>query len=229
MDGFIIVDKPKGLTSFKVVSIVKGIFKLKKVGHAGTLDPMATGVLVLAIGKATKQISNYLEADKTYDGTMTLGTVTDSQDITGEVTATYDGDIDFSEDELEAAFDDFRGDIMQIPPMVSAVKHKGKRLYKIAREGKTVKRDPRPVTIFDLKINEVRLPEIDFTVTCSKGTYVRTLSHDIGEKLGTGATLSALRRTASNPFLIEKAYTLDELREMSVDEFKEALIPVENK
>lgn len=226
MEGFLIVDKPQGLTSFKVLAIIKAIFKLKKVGHAGTLDPMATGVLVLAIGRATKSIQKFLDSHKTYKGTMLLGTVTDSQDITGEVINKFEGEISFTKEQLEEVFENFRGDILQIPPMVSAVKHNGKRLYKIAREGKIVERQPRPVTIFNLTIDAIRLPEIDFTATCSKGTYIRTLSHDIGEQLGTGATLSALRRTVSSPFEIEKGFTLEQLRQMTVEELENNLIPV---
>jgi tRNA pseudouridine55 synthase len=193
---------------------------MAKVGHGGTLDPMATGLLLLLLGKCTKQSDAIMAGQKTYEGTVTLGVSTDSQDAEGEVTETRPLPDNLNRHGLEQAILAFLGEIEQIPPMVSALKRNGVPLYKLAREGKTLQRDPRPVTIHAYDITDVRLPEVDIRITCSKGTYVRTLAHDLGEALGCGGHLSALRRTASGNFRVEEALSLDTLREWDLEELQ---------
>ena len=190
---------------------------VEKVGHCGTLDPLATGLLILTIGKGTKIQDLIMAEDKEYVGTMKLGEVTDSQDADGVVTETKPVP-EISRDELDAAFAKFHGDFYQIPPMVSAIKKNGVPLYKLARKGQVVEREPRFVHVYAHEINEVRIPEIDFRVVCSKGFYVRTYAHDIGESLGCGAHLRALRRTKSGKFSVEGAVTVDALKNGDVDE-----------
>lgn len=220
LDGILPVDKPQEWTSHDVVNFVRGRYRLAKVGHGGTLDPMATGLLVLLLGKCTKKNEEVMQGLKTYEGTYTLGISTNSQDADGEVTQTREVPSDITRESLEQLKQEFTGDIKQIPPMVSALKKDGVPLYKLAREGKVLKRDPRPVTIESYEITDVRLPEIDVRVVCSKGTYIRTLAHDFGERLGCGAHLSALRRTASGEYRVEDAVTIDALREWDLEEFK---------
>jgi len=220
LDGILPVDKPQEWTSHDVVNFVRGRYRLAKVGHGGTLDPMATGLLVLLLGKCTKKSEEVMQGLKTYEGTYTLGISTNSQDADGEVTQTREVPSDITRESLEQLKQEFTGDIEQIPPMVSALKKDGVPLYKLAREGKVLKRDPRPVTIESYEITDVRLPEIDVRVVCSKGTYIRTLAHDFGERLGCGAHLSALRRTASGEYRVEDAVTIDALREWDLEEFK---------
>ncbi len=210
-DGVLLVDKPSEWTSFDVVNFVRARFNIPKVGHCGTLDPAATGLLVLVIGKFTRFSQKLSGDDKTYEGTLLLGTETDTQDMDGEVTAEKDWS-GVTEQQLRDAIMSFKGDIMQTPPMVSAVKVDGKRLYEIARKGKEVDRDPRPIHIADIDITRVELPQADFTVKCSKGTYIRTLCADIGAKLGCGGTLFKLRRTQSGMFDLADAVTIETLK-----------------
>jgi tRNA pseudouridine55 synthase len=211
IDGVLIVDKSPGMTSHDVVAITRRALNTKKVGHCGTLDPLATGLLLITIGRGTKIQDLLMSEDKEYVGTLVLGISTGSQDADGEVTETRPVP-DFDRARIEAAFAKFHGDFYQLPPMVSAIKKDGVPLYKLARQGKTVEREPRFVHVYAHEILAVRLPEIDFRVVCSKGFYVRTYAHDIGAELGCGAHLSALRRTKSGRFSVEGAITVDELK-----------------
>lgn len=195
------IDKAPDMTSHDVVAIARRALNTKKIGHCGTLDPMATGLLMLVIGRATKIQDLLMSEDKEYEGTLTLGIVTSTQDRQGEILETRDVP-EFSETEIRSAFDAFQGAFEQIPPMVSAIKKDGVPLYKLARKGEVVERKPRPVYVTGSRISRIGLPEIDFTVQCSKGFYVRTYAHDIGENLGCGAHLSALRRTRSGKFTL---------------------------
>jgi tRNA pseudouridine55 synthase len=223
--GILLVDKPSTWTSHDVVAFVRR-FGFRKVGHAGTLDPAATGLLVLLVGRqATRAASQLSGQDKTYVGTVTLGVETDSLDADGSVTKESPWE-HLSPTDVEAALPAFRGDIEQIPPMVSAVKIKGKRLYKMAREGKTVERPPRPVTIHELTLLATDLPNFEIRVHCSKGTYVRTLAADIGTALGCGAHLSALRRFTSGCYSIDNAVTIDTLRTWDRQAVCDHLLPV---
>jgi len=225
-DGFLLVDKPAGITSFKVVDRLKKRFKIRKVGHGGSLDPMATGLLVILINRGTKLADGLLEGEKEYEATVLLGTETDSQDITGRVRQVVEN-VNVSRDAVEAALDGFRGEIQQIPPMVSALKHKGERLYKIARRGEVVPRSPRRVTISSLILREVSGCYLRLKIRCSKGTYIRTLSHDLGRVLGCGGCLEALRRTVVLPFSIENSYPLDELLAGSAENLAGCIIPID--
>src|SRR5438552_1766112 len=211
LDGVLLVDKAAGMTSHDVVAIVRRKLGFKKVGHCGTLDPLATGLLIVVLGRGTKIQDLLMSEDKEYVGTLTLGLTTDSQDADGQIVATKPV-ADFSREQIEAAFKKFDGDFYQMPPMVSAIKHEGVPLYKLARQGKTVEREPRFVHVFAHEIRGVRLPEIDFRVVCSKGFYVRTYAHDIGLELGCGAHLKSLRRTKSGKFTLEHAITVEEIQ-----------------
>ncbi len=222
--GILLVDKPAGITSYTVVDRIKKGFSLRKVGHGGTLDPMATGLLILLVGRATKGAGRLLGCDKEYEAEVRLGKTTDSQDITGKVIRET-GEVDIDREAVEEALEGFRGEIDQVPPMVSALKHRGKRLYQLARKGIEVPRDPRKVTIKELELRGVRMPLLELRVRSSKGTYIRTLAHDLGEKLGCGACLASLRRTAVGPFKVEDASSLDELLKYSKEELAARLIP----
>jgi tRNA pseudouridine55 synthase len=217
IDGVLAVDKDPGMTSHDVVAICRRALQTKKVGHCGTLDPLATGLLLITIGRGTKIQDLLMSEDKEYVGTMRLGQITSSQDADGEIIEERPVG-DFSVEQIKAAFDDFRGDFYQTPPMVSAIKKDGVPLYKLARQGKEVVREPRFVHVYGYEISALRLPEIDFRVKCSKGFYVRTYAHDIGEKLGCGAHLQALRRTRSGRFSVEGAVTIAELKSLSPEE-----------
>jgi tRNA pseudouridine55 synthase len=199
------------MTSHDVVAIVRRCLGTKKVGHCGTLDPLATGLLLIVIGRGTKIQDLLMSEDKAYAGTMMLGITTDSQDADGAIVETRPVP-DFSRDRIEAAFAKFQGDFYQMPPMVSAIKKEGVPLYKLARQGKVVEREPRFVHVYAHQVNEVCLPEIHFGVVCSKGFYVRTYAFDIGNELGCGAHLKDLRRTKSGRFTVESAITMDDLR-----------------
>lgn len=223
LDGILLVDKPQDWTSHDVVNFVRGRYRLAKVGHGGTLDPMATGLLVLLLGKCTKLSDRVMAGRKVYEGTYTLGFTTNSQDADGEVEKIRPVPEGLDREELERVAADFTGEIEQIPPMVSAIKKDGKPLYKLAREGKTIHRDPRPVSIFSYDITEIRIPKLDVRITCSKGTYIRTLAHDFGEVLGCGAHLSALRRTASGDFRASEAVTIEQLRQWDLEQFQQEL------
>ena len=222
MEGILIVDKPQGLTSHDVVDLIRKKFGLKKVGHAGTLDPMATGVLVVLIGKYTKSSDLFLRDDKEYDATLFLGAVSDTGDAWGRVEKSGETE-NISVKNIEGVFNKFMGEIEQIPPSYSAVKFKGKKLYELARKGINVKVEPRKVLIKELKITGINMPEVSFVVTCSKGTYIRQLSSDIGSLLGCGAHLSRLRRTRSGSFRIDEAVGVDELKRIDSVELEKHL------
>jgi tRNA pseudouridine55 synthase len=211
LDGVLLVDKAEGMTSHDVVALIRRKLSIKKVGHCGTLDPIATGLLLLTIGRGTKVQDLLMSEDKDYAGTLTLGATTSTQDRQGEI-------IDvrpvpqLNENEIRAAFEKFRGDFYQLPPMVSAKKHGGVPLYKLARQGKVVEREPRFVHVYRYTIDRIAPPEIDFSVVCSKGFYVRTYVHDIGEVLGCGAHLKSLRRIKSGRFDVANAISVTEIK-----------------
>ena len=210
-DGVLLVDKSTGMTSHDVVAIVRNRLETQKVGHCGTLDPFATGLLLIVVGRGTKIQDLLMSEDKEYVGTIKLGEVTDTQDREGVILATSPVPA-FSLSQIETAFAKYHGDFYQTPPMVSAIKKDGVPLYKLAREGKVVEREPRLVHVYAHEIQSVRLPEIDFRVICSKGFYVRTYAHDLGRELGCGAHLAALRRTKSGRFQVNGAVTVEELK-----------------
>lgn len=225
LEGVLLVDKPKGLTSHDVVYRLRRKLGLKKIGHAGTLDPMATGLLVMLIGKATR-ISQYLmSVDKAYEGEATLGVVTDSQDAEGEVLTTVPVPV-LTEVQVRAAMRGFLGDQYQTPPMHSAIKIGGVPLYKLARKGEEVEREPRFIRVMAFDLLTCTPPTLTFRLLCTKGTYVRTIAHDLGQKLGCGAHLSALRRTASGQFDIAQCLTLDAIEALPIPEIDKRLIPV---
>lgn len=215
IDGFINIYKEQGFTSFDVVAKLRGILKQKKIGHTGTLDPMAEGVLLVCLGSATKMCDLLTEKNKTYTCTMLLGKTSDTEDVTGIMTDVTDVYPD--EQTVRAAVMSFVGDYMQIPPMYSAIKVNGKKLYELARAGQVIEREPRPVTIHSINIHFVELPRVTFDVSCSKGTYIRSLCRDIGEKLGCGAVMEKLVRTEVKGFTIEESLTLDAV-EMARDD-----------
>ncbi len=211
IDGVLLVDKAQAMTSHDVVAITRRSLGTKKIGHCGTLDPLATGLLILTVGRGTKIQDLLMSEDKEYVGTMRLGETTNSQDADGDVTETRPVP-DLSNLEIEEAFAKFRGDFYQTPPMVSAIKKDGVPLYKLARKGQEVEREPRFVRVYGYEIQSIRLPEIDFRVVCSKGFYVRTYANDIGAELGCGAHLRSLRRTKSGRFSVDGAVTVEELK-----------------
>src|SRR6266436_5611467 len=212
IDGVILVDRAEGMTSHDVVALARRKLGTKKIGHCGTLDPIATGLLLLTVGRGTKVQDLLMSEDKEYVGTFVLGVTTDTQDREGEVIEQRPVPA-LNEDQIRGAFEKFRGDFYQLPPMVSAKKHGGVPLYKLARQGKTVEREPRLVHVYRYSIRRIASPEIDFSVVCSKGFYVRTYAHDIGEELGCGAHLKNLRRTKSGRFSVEGAITVAELQQ----------------
>ena len=212
MDGVIVIRKEKDFTSHDVVAKLRGILHMKKIGHTGTLDPDAEGVLPVALGKATRLVDMITDTEKKYEAVMRLGVVTDTQDMSGTVLSQA-AELHVTEEELRAAIESFAGDYMQVPPMYSALKVNGKKLYELAREGKTVERKPRPVHFYEIEILEINLPLVRFCVTCSKGTYIRTLCHDIGEKLGCGAAMETLLRTKVGRFTLDDAITLAQTEE----------------
>ena len=221
--GVLLIDKAPDMTSHDVVAIARRALNTRKIGHCGTLDPMATGLLMLVIGRATKIQDLLMSEDKEYQGTITLGAVTSTQDRQGEVLATQPVP-DLTEARIREVFDGFTGAFEQIPPMVSAIKKDGVPLYKLARKGQTIEREPRPVHVTSYQVTRLALPEIDFTVNCSKGFYVRTYAHDIGERLGCGGHLSALRRTRSGKFNLDRAITVADLKTTPRDVLLKALI-----
>ena len=221
-NGIINVYKEKGFTSFDVVAKMRGIFHQKKIGHTGTLDPDAEGVLPLCFGKATKVCELLTEKNKEYKAVMLLGKVTDTQDISGKILEEHE--VHVTEAEVRDAVMSFLGDILQVPPMYSALKVNGQKLCDLAREGITVERKARPVTIHELEILEMNLPRVTMRVKCSKGTYIRTLCEDIGAKLGCGACMESLLRTRVSEFYIEDALKLSEL-EILVRESTEGIAP----
>lgn len=207
--GIINVYKEKGFTSFDVVAKLRGIFKQKKIGHTGTLDPDAEGVLPVCLGKATKVCDLLTDKNKEYEAVMLLGITTDTQDISGEILE--EKEVQVTEEIVKEAIFSFLGEYMQVPPMYSALKVNGKKLCDLAREGKTVERQARSVTIYDIEILQVELPRVKMRVKCSKGTYIRTLCQDIGEKLGCGACMESLLRTRVSEFSLENALKLSEV------------------
>ncbi len=209
MDGIIVVHKEKGFTSFDVVAKLRGILKQKKIGHTGTLDPDATGVLPVCLGCATKLCDMLTDTTKVYEAELLLGVTTDTQDTSGAILE--EKEVRVTEDEVRAVIASFIGEQKQIPPMYSALKVDGKKLYELAREGKTVERKARDITIEKIEILEMELPKVRMMVTCSKGTYIRTLCNDIGEKLGCGGTMASLIRRKTAGFTLEEAKTLDEI------------------
>lgn len=210
--AILLVDKPLGMSSFGVIRRLRHFLGVKKIGHAGTLDPAATGLLICLVGRpATRLQDHFMGLGKTYTGTLRLGQTTASYDAESEVVEEHDAS-GVTDEAIEAARRQFLGEIEQRPPMYSAVKMGGERLYKKARRGETVERPPRPVTIYRFDV-ERRGDDVDFEVECSKGTYIRTLAHDLGQVLGVGAHLTALRRTAIGPYRVEKAWTLEALAE----------------
>ena len=222
-DGVLLVDKAEGMTSHDVVALARRKLGTKKIGHCGTLDPAATGLLLLTIGRGTKVQDLLMSEDKEYAGTFVLGVTTDTQDREGEVIQERPVPA-LEEDQIRSVFETFRGDFYQLPPMVSAKKHGGVPLYKLARQGKTVERAPRLVHVYRYTIDRIELPQIDFSVLCSKGFYVRTYVHDIGEALGCGAHLKALRRTRSGRFDVANAITVDEIKRAPREQILQRLL-----
>lgn len=222
--GILVVDKPKEWTSHDVVAKLRGVFHEKRIGHAGTLDPMATGVLPVFLGRATRVVEFATESKKEYVAGITFGITTDTQDSTGNILKETPCCI--TREDLEKVLPQFRGDISQIPPMYSAIKIQGKKLYELARKGKEIERPARPVTIHELELLPDSSEKNTFSlrIQCSKGTYVRTICHDIGILLGSGAVMSSLRRTEAAGFSLTQAYTMDEIMEKSHD----LLLPVDS-
>ena len=210
----ILIDKPFGWSSFKVVYEIRNSIGWLKIGHAGTLDPFATGLLILCTGKKTKSISEFQDLEKTYSGTITLGKATPSMDLETEFLSEKPFR-HITEEQIYLLKEEFIGKIMQVPPMYSAIKQNGKNLYKLARKGKTVERQPREITVSGFNITKIELPDVHFEIIFSKGTYLRVIANDFGEKLGCGGVLSSLRRSKIGDFSVENA--------LSVEEFKERL------
>lgn len=221
--GILNVDKPLGMTSHDVVDVVRRLVHMRRVGHAGTLDPLATGVLVICLGKATRLSEYVMGGSKEYRAHIRFGTVTDTYDAEGRIVSQHSID-DLSRTAIEEALADFRGDIGQVPPMYSALKCAGKPLYELARKGVTVERPARPVTIHELEILSWNCPDLQLRIVCSKGTYVRTLAHDLGQSVGVGGFLSALRRWRVGSFELAEAVTVAEL-EARPEDWKKWLIP----
>ena len=225
IDGALLVDKASDWTSHDVVAKIRNHFRIKKVGHCGTLDPSATGLLILVLGKATKLSERLMGQDKFYEGIVRLGESTDSYDADGEITSTNlipPMTLDTLNEEAKA----FIGDTMQTPPMVSAVKVDGVPLYKMARKGKTVERKPRLVHIYRFKFSEYTEPEGFFKLACTKGTYVRSIAHELGESLGCGAHLKSLRRTRSGKFDVTEAHSVEAILKMNPTELANQTIPI---
>jgi len=234
MDGIIIVNKPQDWTSFDVVAKIRNLSRERKVGHSGTLDPMATGVLPIFLGRATKAIQYFMDGDKGYEGEMVLGIKTDSGDAYGKQQEpnnkqqTNNNTKIPNEETIKEIFKKYIGEIEQVPPMFSAKKINGQRLYKLARQGIEVKREPKKVKIYDLRITNIDSSRVKFEVVCSKGTYIRQLAVDIGDDLGCGAHLSKLVRTYAHPFCISQALTMDTIITLAKHgKLEDVIIPVE--
>ena len=226
VSGVLLLDKPLGYSSNQALQKVKWLFQAAKAGHTGTLDPLATGLLPICLGEATKFAQYLTDADKTYVATIKLGVTTTTGDAEGEVLESRS--VDVTQQQFENACQQFLGEISQVPPMYSALKHEGKALYEYAREGVEIERKPRLVTIRDILIQRFDSDVVDIEVTCSKGTYIRTLAEDIGQLLGCGAHLIALRRTATAAYRIQQAYTLDQIEAMSLQQRDQYLMPVDS-
>lgn len=222
-NGIIVIDKPQDWTSMDVCSKLRRLLKERRIGHAGTLDPMATGVLTVFVGRATRAVEFAERGEKEYLATLRLGIETDTQDITG--TVLHSSELVPFREALETVLPKFRGDILQVPPMYSALKRNGKKLYELARKGQTVEREPRPVTIYELDLVE-QLNEADYAlrIRCSKGTYIRTLCHDIGQTLGCGGAMAALRRTEAAGFTLADAVTLEQVAAAAEEGTTESLL-----
>ncbi len=223
MNGIVIIDKPKGITSHDVVGMMRKRFGTRRVGHTGTLDPMATGVLPVCIGNATRAADMLIESDKEYIAEFLLGKTTDTLDIEGQVLS--ESEVTVTETDVREAVLKFVGKISQIPPMYSAIKKDGKKLYELAREGKEIEREARDITIYSIEILRVDLPVVEIDVKCSKGTYIRTLCDDIGKALGCGATMTALRRTATAVFTVDSAYTIEDID--ALEDKEKVLLPTD--
>ena len=224
LDGAILVDKPAGPTSHDVVDAIRRRFQIKKVGHCGTLDPNATGLLIIVLGHGTKLSERLMGDDKVYEGTIKFGETTGSYDADGELTASLPVPV-LTLEQLNEEAARFIGDQMQMPPMVSAIKKNGVPLYKLARKGIEVEREPRLIHIYNFRFTNYAEPLGQFRVACTKGTYVRSLAHDLGQKLGCGAHLAALRRCASGKFDVADAQPLDEILRMPASELEKRVIP----
>ena len=224
LEGILLVDKPRDHTSHDVVARLRGKLKMKRIGHAGTLDPMATGLLIMLVGKATRVSQYLIGLDKEYEGTIELGKVTDTQDADGEVMETRPVP-PLTEADALAAIKTFLGDQYQMPPMYSAIKIDGVPLYKSARKGEEIEREPRFIRVMSWELTRFAPPQLDFRMRVTKGTYVRTLAHDLGQKLGCGAHLSALRRTATEKYHVAQALTLDQILALPLPEIEARLIP----
>jgi len=224
LDGAVLVDKPAGPTSHDVVDAIRRHFGIKKVGHCGTLDPNATGLLMIVLGRGTKLSERLMSDDKVYEGTIKFGETTDSYDADGEITGSMPIP-PITLDELNQASATFVGDLMQTPPMVSAVKVKGVPLYKLARKGVDVPREPRLIHIYNFRFSDYREPFSTFKIACTKGTYVRSIAHDLGQKLGFGAHLATLRRTVSGKFDVADALPLEEMLKLSTAALEKRVIP----
>jgi tRNA pseudouridine55 synthase len=223
LDGILLIDKPRDHTSHDVVARIRGILKMKRIGHAGTLDPMATGLLIILVGKATRVSQYLISLDNEYEGTVELGKVTDTQDADGQMMETRPVP-PLTATEIQSAMNGFLGDQYQMPPMYSAIKIDGVPLYKSARKGEEVEREPRFIRVASWEMTRFALPQFDFRLRCTKGTYVRTLAHDLGQKLGCGAHLAALRRTATDKFNVSQAITIDQLQTLGPTEIEKRLI-----
>jgi tRNA pseudouridine55 synthase len=223
MEGVLLVDKPRDHTSHDVIARLRGKLRMRRVGHAGTLDPMATGLLVVLVGKATSFSQYLITLDKEYEGTITLGVTTNSQDADGEVLERREVP-PLTEAAVLAAMAGFLGDQYQQPPMFSAVKIGGVPLYKLARQGAVVEREPRFIRVMAWELTRFAPPELDFRLRCTKGTYVRTLAHELGQKLGCGAHLSALRRTATDKLHVAQALTMEQIEALPLPELEKKLL-----
>ncbi len=217
MQGIVLIRKPKGITSFGAVARIKRLCSTKRVGHTGTLDPLAEGVLPILVGRATALASYIIDGDKAYTARVRLGITTDTEDITGEVLETRE--VSVTEEALTEAVESFFGKQLQVPPMYSAISRDGVRLYQLAREGKTVEREPREIEIKAISVRDFCGDEFTLDVRCSKGTYIRSLCRDIGEKLGCGATMTELLRTETAGFSLENAVALDDLNEENINNY----------
>ncbi len=224
LDGAILVDKPAGPTSHDVVDAIRRKFGIKKVGHCGTLDPNATGLLIIVLGRGTKLSERLMVDDKVYEGTVKFGEATDSYDCDGEITSSLPV-MPMTLDQLNAEAATFIGDIMQVPPMVSAIKQNGVPLYKLARKGIEVEREPRLIHVYNFRFTEYAEPFGKCRVACTKGTYIRSLAHDLGQKLGCGAHLTELRRSVSGKFDVADALTLDAILQLSTAQLEKRVIP----
>ena len=224
MDGIVIVDKPQGWTSQDVVSKLRGVYKTRRIGHGGTLDPLATGVLPVFVGRATRGVEFFEHAEKTYETVLRLGLTTDTEDITG--TTLEEKPVAVTREQLDGVLQQFRGDILQVPPMYSAIKVGGQKLYDLARKGKEVERQARPVTIYKLECLSFDGAAARLLVHCSKGTYIRTLCKDIGAALGCGGCMEQLRRVSAGSYTLEQAVSLQAL--METDDPGKYLIPVDS-